>query len=1102
MMAVDLSQHRVNYFKGSDPTKWQKGIQTSKAVLYKNVYRNIDLKVYGVESQVEYDWIVKAGANPNDIRFKYKDASKTRIDKEGNLVVETKFGKMIHKKPISYQVIEGEKVAVQSTFKKTGKNVYGFAVESYNKDYELIIDPMVAITYSTYLGGSDNDNWKWIGDGSGIAVDCEGYIYVSGYTRSTDFPRPIREGCYQCSNAGSDDMFITKFGPDGSYLVYSTYLGGSDLDRCYDIAIDANGYVYVPGLTYSDSFPGWGSLSLNGNRIAVLAVLDANGDLYRSWCVGGSGQISEYGDWAYGVAVKSLNDVYIVGYTDSNEDDDGFPVTSGAYQTEYRGGPVERPWDAFVCRINCETGILACTYLGDSGSDAGYAVDLDSSGNVYITGYTDSVFSIGCSSYQTTPAGQLDAFVAKFNPSLSDLLCFTYLGGASLDTSTSIAVDSSGIYVSGHTESTGFPVKCAIQDEKAASVDAFVTKFNPDLSDLVYSTYLGGDGEDRGWRLVIDDSDAVYLTGYTTSSDFPTQNAFQEDKSGSSDVFVTKIDPNGTHLVFSTYLGGVYDEKQGDIAIGCGDNPDVYVTGATNSDNFPVHNPYQCQKKGGFDAFVTRYTFSDCDPVLWTDKDLLTFSVKDDNTTSTQRFLIRNIGGGTLEWQVTENSPWITCSPPSGTNFGVVEVSLDNLANLNWGENTTKIIVSDPGAVNSPQTVYVTIWKYAAGSQTPGTNMPFGTFETPINGSNIQDYVSFTGWALDDIEVESVKIYCQADSTVTYLGDACFIEGARPDVWQVYPNYTNSYKAGWGFPFQTRCLNEGPYTFRAIARDKEGNQVILGEKTLTIAYSIFPFGDLCKPEPGEVASGCNYKIEGWALTPIPKFISLIEISIDGCSGIPPMPIVEFGDPLPSCMCKTFPGYCDNNLPGFHYYLDTMKCSNGLHTITCYPLDTESTTGSFGSRYFYVFNQGTINSVTESSNQASRLLTQITTVPIDDSEPFMVKKGVEKNTKPRSFHPDRTGHIYIQIKEMERIEVQLNAAAGTSNYTGYHVIGNYLMPLPVGSTLDKEKGIFYWLPGPGFMGSYQLVFIEEKPNGEMTKKFVNVKIAPGFMKGEK
>ncbi|NIM16851.1 MAG: hypothetical protein GTO45_33110, partial [Candidatus Aminicenantes bacterium] len=231
IVPLEMTQHRVNYFKGSDPTKWQKGIQTSKVVLYKNVYRNIDLKVYGVESQLEYDWIVKPGANPNDIRFKYTDVSKTCIDKEGNLVVETKFGKMIHKKPISYQVIEGEKVAVQSTFKKTGKNTYGFKIEAYNRNYELIIDPMVAITYSTYLGGSGNENWKWIGDGSGIAVDCEGYIYVSGYTKSGDFPT---KNCCQCSFAGFDDIFITKFTPDGQDLVYSTYLGGNNLDRCYD----------------------------------------------------------------------------------------------------------------------------------------------------------------------------------------------------------------------------------------------------------------------------------------------------------------------------------------------------------------------------------------------------------------------------------------------------------------------------------------------------------------------------------------------------------------------------------------------------------------------------------------------------------------------------------------------------------------------------------------------------------------------------------------------------------------------------------------------------------------------------------------------------
>ncbi|NIM15359.1 MAG: hypothetical protein GTO45_25565 [Candidatus Aminicenantes bacterium] len=377
------------------------------------------------------------------------------------------------------------------------------------------------------------------------------------------------------------------------------------------------------------------------------------------------------------------------------------------------------------------------------------------------------------------------------------------------------------------------------------------------------------------------------------------------------------------------------------------------------------------------------------------------------------------------------------------------------------------------------------------------SGLPFGTFETPDDGIAVNGSVAFTGWALDDIGVESVKIYRKDGTTLVDVGDACFIDGARPDVWQVYPDFPNSFRAGWGYLYVTNCLADGTYEFHAKAKDVEGNEVTLGTKSITIlnAMAVKPFGDIVTPQPCSTVSGSNYKIEGWVATQPPKIVNKVEVFVDSVN-LGEAALTPGGTPAPPC---PIPDY-----RSFDYDLNTVGYSNGLHTLYCKATDSDGKSNDFGHRYFSIHNIGSINSISQmaASTPAYRPISDIEKVPVDSVKLFIVKGDSRKNVMPRGIRPDRTGHIYIQIEEMERIEVQLNAAPGTSKYTGYHVIGNYLMPLPVGSTLDKERGIFYWLPGPGFMGSYQMVFIEEKPNKEMTKKFVNVKIVPKFMKGEK
>jgi len=276
-----LTEHRVNYFIGKDPTKWKTGIRSSKAVVYRDIYEGIDLKIYGTEREIEYDWVVNPGADPKSIKFKLNDVRGTRIDDGGNLVIETEFGEILHKKPESYQVIEGKKIEVESEFIKSGEDTYTIRVEKYNRDYKLFIDPLVLV-YSTYLGGGNSDR------GYGIAVDSSGNAYVTGYTCSTDFPT---SSAYDSSLGAYIDAFVSKLSSNGSTLIYSTYLGGGGNDDVgLGIAVDSSGNAYVTGYTCSTDFPtpsGYDSSYNGGYDDAFVSKLSSDGStlIYSTYCL-------------------------------------------------------------------------------------------------------------------------------------------------------------------------------------------------------------------------------------------------------------------------------------------------------------------------------------------------------------------------------------------------------------------------------------------------------------------------------------------------------------------------------------------------------------------------------------------------------------------------------------------------------------------------------------------------------------------------------------------------------------------------------------------------------------------------------------------------
>lgn len=624
--AEGLQKGKVNYLIGNDPEKWKTNIPTYQDVVYKDIYKNIDMKFYGNNHQLEYDIIVKPGANPSHIKLAYEGIEDLRVTEERNMEMYLKEGKIIQKKPYIYQEIGGKRVEVEGRFNiletrgkkhvgrySTLKNpksriqnlsstqtcprhregigepkfVYGFHVASYDRRYPLIIDPV--LVYSTYLGGSSLDR------GYDIAVDTSGNAYITGLTESTDFPTASG---YAGSYAGNGDVFVTKIDATGSSLVYSTYLGGTGYDYGTSIAVDSSENVYVSGGTGSGDFPAVAAIYENhagGDYDAFISKIDASGsNLIYSTYLGGSST-----DRGNDIAVDTSENTYITGYTSSTD----FPAAGAIYESN--AGPPS----AFVAKMNASgNSLVYSTYLGGNDLDSGSNIDVDNSGNVYITGYTESDDFPMVAPISGSYAGGGDAFITKINASGSSLVYSTYLGGSLRDGSHGvIVVDNSGnAYISGGTESNDFPTASALYESyEGGSSDAFITKIDASGSSLVYSTYLGGSGYDRVNGLAVDTDGNAYVAGFTNSADFPVVAALYENyEGGLSDVFIAKIDNSGSNLVYSTYLGGNDIDEAYGIAIDTSGN--AYVTGRTYSENYSTFNPIYADYSSGGDVFVAK----------------------------------------------------------------------------------------------------------------------------------------------------------------------------------------------------------------------------------------------------------------------------------------------------------------------------------------------------------------------------------------------------------------------------------------------------------------------------------------------------------------
>jgi len=580
---------KVNYFRGRDAGKWRSDIPTFAQVSYKNIYKGIDLVYRGDQSKIKYEFRVAAGADYRRIRLVYSGADSLAVDKKGDLIIKTPLGKLKDERPYVYQVVNGKRLRVSGDFTVNGRTV-SFLAGVYDPSYPLIIDP--GLLYSTYVGGGSMDNGVDL-----LAVDSSGSAYITGYTSSVNYPTTV--GAYDSTQNGGTDVFVSKLNSAGNGLVYSTFLGGSANDYGYGVALDADENAYVTGYTYSADFPttaGAIDSTLAASPDAFIVKLNPSGSgLVYSTYFGGAGA-----DYGRSLAVDASNNAYVTGYSDSAD----LSTTPGAYDTSFNGGT-----DAFVTKINSSgTTLLYSTFIGGGGNDSAYNLALNSAGNAFVTGNT---FSGGWpatgGAFDTSYNGAGDAYVVKLNSAGSGLDYSTLLGGGGTDYGSGLTLDGAdNVYVAGQTSSGNFPVTGGAFDASInGGYDAFVTKLNASGSSLGFSTFLGGTADDYAYGVSLDSSGSVYLTGMTFSTGFPTTaDARAAARSGTVDAFVTKLMPNGSALAYSTFLGGSNNDYGYSLGVDSARN--IYITGQTNSGDFPTTPGAFDGTNSGFDAFVTK----------------------------------------------------------------------------------------------------------------------------------------------------------------------------------------------------------------------------------------------------------------------------------------------------------------------------------------------------------------------------------------------------------------------------------------------------------------------------------------------------------------
>lgn len=581
---------RINYFLGKNPSDWHTGVPTYRTVTYRNVYPGVDMVVYGQGGRLEYNWVVRPGADPSRLLLRLIGARSTSSSGR-SLAFGTPLGSLMVHPPSAFQPTPGQSRSVAVRQRVTKAGLLSMTLGRFNRHRLLVIDP--ALQYSTYLGGTGSDV------GQSIAVDSQGDAYIAGYTSSSNFPVSTT---VQSSSGGSTDAFVSEINSTGTTLVFSTYFGGSLNDYATGVALDGAGDIGVTGYTTSTDFPVYpdpGALqtSYGGGTYDAFALklAPSGSQLAYSTYVGGSGS-----DSANGIAMDSSGNTFVVGQTKSTDLATVYPLSQQTVTTAYGFG--------FISEINgAGTALSFSTYLGGSAKNDATSVAI-SGGNLVVGGWTTSTDFPTLTPYQSSLAGTQNAFVAALTPAASGngyvLAYSTFLGGNGTDTLTGVASDAAGnAYVAGQTTSSNFPTLNAYQTHLGGASSSFVSKLSSS-GDLKYSTYLGGSASPQSLSVAVDENGLAYIAGSTSSTQLPTLRPIQGSLAGETDGFLSVLNADGGSLAFSTYLGGSGFDAANGIALDPVGN--IYLTGQTTSSDFPTLNPMHPSNAGSNDAFVAK----------------------------------------------------------------------------------------------------------------------------------------------------------------------------------------------------------------------------------------------------------------------------------------------------------------------------------------------------------------------------------------------------------------------------------------------------------------------------------------------------------------
>ncbi len=591
----------TNFMLGKDTSKWRSNVPGYKRVTYSNVLPAVDLAWYGAAGQLEFDFIVKPGGDPGQIRVKYAGQQKLSLDADGNLVIDTGHTLLTQKAPAVYQK-DGEKMRlVTASYELRGGGVVGYHVGAYDRRLPLIIDPV--LVYAGYFGGDLTDTI------AGVARDSRGRIYLAGTTQSSEIP--VTDSGVQGGQRGSSDGFVIVLDPArpaDSQVIYATYFGGAGADQVTGIGIDAQSRIFLTGVTQSTDFPmsafprqGTGAGGWDTFFTVIDSTQEGGAGLVYSTYMGGAKL-----DWATAIAVRPDGTAAVVGYTDSTD----FPKIGNSQQGSAVGAR-----DAFVAIFDVFQTLSYTTYLGGVRTDYARAAAFAPDGSLFVVGSTVSTdFPVAGAAFHNEYYGGGDAFLSKFDP--SGLLVYsTFLGDGGLEEGTAVAaISADRVVVAGVTLSNAYPTVGALASPRRGDTDIFVSALDiskPTSEQLTFSTLVGGSETEVPYSLVIDLAGQAVLTGYTTSLDFPVSaDAIQSSNGGgSTDAFVLRLNltQQGTSAItYSSYIGGAgrdigfsaLREPNGRFVIG-GSTSSRRIVPASSSDS-----PWQPGAGDGFIAIV------------------------------------------------------------------------------------------------------------------------------------------------------------------------------------------------------------------------------------------------------------------------------------------------------------------------------------------------------------------------------------------------------------------------------------------------------------------------------------------------------------------